>query len=106
MQIREIIIIIQGALRESLARRLFYELISGINHLHINHIVHRDIKCENLLITLDGTVKIADFGFARQLERGQCLSDTYCGSTAYTAPEILAATVSRYMNLFFIKTHL
>jgi len=83
---------LKGALRESLARRLFYELISGINHLHLNLIVHRDIKCENLLITLDGTVKIADFGFARQMERGHCLSDTYCGSTAYTAPEILAAT--------------
>jgi len=83
---------LKGALRETLARRLFFELISGINHLHVNYIVHRDIKCENLLISLDGTLKIADFGFARQLDRNQCLSQTYCGSTAYTAPEILEAT--------------
>jgi len=82
---------LKGALRESLARRLFYELISGINHLHTNNIVHRDIKCENLLIALDGTLKIADFGFAKILDRKNNLSDTYCGSTAYTAPEILAA---------------
>lgn len=81
---------LKGALRESLARRLFYEMISGINHLHQNDIVHRDIKCENMLISLDGTLKVADFGFARKIEKTS-LSDTYCGSTAYTAPEVLEA---------------
>ena len=48
---------LKGGLRETLARRIFYELISGINHLHQNGLVHRDIKCENLLISTDGTVK-------------------------------------------------
>ena len=47
---------LKGGLRETLSRRIFYELISGINHLHINGIVHRDIKCENLLISADGRV--------------------------------------------------
>jgi len=81
---------LKGPLRETLARRLFYELISGINHLHVNNIVHRDIKCENLLISLDGSLKVADFGFARQIDK-HSLSETYCGSTAYTAPEVLEA---------------
>ena len=63
---------------------------SGINHLHVNNIVHRDIKCENLLISLDGSLKVADFGFARQIDK-HSLSETYCGSTAYTAPEVLEA---------------
>ena len=48
---------LKGGLRETLARRIFYELISGINHLHQNGLVHRDIKCENMLISADGTVK-------------------------------------------------
>jgi len=81
---------LKGPLRETLAKRLFYELISGINHLHVNNIVHRDIKCENLLISLDGSLKVADFGFARQIDK-YTLSETYCGSTAYTAPEVLEA---------------
>lgn len=81
---------LKGGLRETLARRIFYELISGINHLHQNGLVHRDIKCENMLISNDGTIKVADFGFARKLSDSE-LSTTYCGSTAYTAPEVLAA---------------
>ena len=56
----------------------------------MNNIVHRDIKCENLLISLDGSLKVADFGFARQIDK-YTLSETYCGSTAYTAPEVLEA---------------
>ena len=78
----------KGALRETLARRLFFELITGINHLHQNDIVHRDIKCENLLIDQNGTLKVADFGFARTMA-DEALSSTYCGSTVYTAPEVL-----------------
>merc|ERR1711915_184689 len=81
---------LKGALRESLARRLFHELACGIQFMHDNELVHRDIKCENLLITIDGTLKVADFGFARKFTNDD-LSKTYCGSTAYTAPEVLRA---------------
>jgi len=82
---------LKGALRESLCRRLFYELASGIDYMHRNKLVHRDIKCENLLITTDGTLKVVDFGFARRFSSDDDLSSTYCGSTAYTAPEVLRA---------------
>ena len=58
--------------------------------MHENKLVHRDIKCENVLISESGTLKVADFGFARAFEEGQ-LSSTFCGSTAYTAPEVLMA---------------
>ena len=76
-------------MRESLARRLFLELITGINYLHDNDIVHRDIKCENLLIDCNGILKVADFGFARTITEPD-LSSTFCGSTVYTAPEVLS----------------
>jgi len=59
--------------------------------MHKNELVHRDIKCENLLITTEGTLKVADFGFARHFT-DEDLSQTFCGSTAYTAPEVLKAS--------------
>jgi len=81
---------LKGALRESLVRRLFFDLASGVHYMHsINH-VHRDIKCENCLIGYDGLLKLGDFGFARSLADDE-LSRTYCGSTVYAAPEILTA---------------
>ena len=69
--------------------------------MHDHQLVHRDIKCENLLITLEGVLKVADFGFARTFHEGD-LSQTYCGSTAYTAPEVLRANDS--YNAFLSDT--
>jgi len=64
----------------------------GLQYLHEMEIAHRDIKCENVLLTSNYNVKLADFGFARYVidSRGKrVLSDTYCGSMSYAAPEIL-----------------
>ena len=48
------------------------------------------ISSENCLIGYDGVLKLGDFGFARSVERER-LSQTYCGSTLYAAPEVLTA---------------
>lgn len=64
----------------------------GLQYLHEMEIAHRDIKCENVLLTSNYNVKLADFGFARCMidsHGKRVLSDTYCGSLSYVAPEIL-----------------
>lgn len=57
--------------------------------LTIIHVFYyRDLKCENLLLDVNNTIKISDFGFARRFELGE-MCRTFCGSAAYAAPEIL-----------------
>ena len=74
-------------LSEQTARNLFKDLVSGMSKCHSMNIVHRDLKCENLLLDSQFRLKISDFGFARRHE-GKLL-ETYCGSYAYAAPEVI-----------------
>ncbi|XP_014665634.1 PREDICTED: testis-specific serine/threonine-protein kinase 4-like [Priapulus caudatus] len=72
----------------------FHQLIDGLVYLHSKGIVHRDLKCENLLLDKRNTLKITDYGFARydvksSADVATVLSETYCGSYAYAPPEIL-----------------
>eukprot|EP00004_Rigifila_ramosa_P017011 TRINITY_DN4094_c0_g1_i1.p1 TRINITY_DN4094_c0_g1~~TRINITY_DN4094_c0_g1_i1.p1 ORF type:complete len:966 (+),score=170.46 TRINITY_DN4094_c0_g1_i1:125-2899(+) len=64
------------------------DTIYGIAHLHSRNIIHRDIKSKNLLLTLDGHVKICDFGFARIAETEMRLM-SMCGTDSFMAPEII-----------------
>ncbi|XP_022912583.1 testis-specific serine/threonine-protein kinase 3-like [Onthophagus taurus] len=82
----------KGAISEAQARVWLRQLALGIQYLHEMDVAHRDLKCENALITSNYNVKIADFGFARYVVDGsgkKITSDTYCGSLSYAAPEIL-----------------
>merc|ERR1719187_491209 len=89
---------LKGPIRETLVRRLFHDLASGLEYMHSLNIVHRDIKCENCFISFNGVLKLGDFGFARTMD-GDELSRTFCGSTVYAAPEILAS--SEDYNAFY-----
>ena len=74
-------------LSEHMARMFFTDLVNGMEECHKLGVVHRDLKCENLLLDSQLRIKIADFGFARK-QTGQNL-ETYCGSFAYAAPEVI-----------------
>ncbi len=77
-------------LKERDASKLFAQLISGVHYLHQKHIVHRDLKLENLLLDKHRNVIITDFGFANRFEHRQDdLMATSCGSPCYAAPELV-----------------
>ena len=75
-------------MKEKSALHYFYQILQGLNYLHTNNIIHRDIKPQNILIDSDNNCKIADFGFARY-DKNESLLNTICGSPLYMAPEII-----------------
>lgn len=82
----------KGAISEAQARVWIRQLALAVQYLHDMDIAHRDLKCENALITNNYNVKLADFGFARYTVDShgkKQTSETYCGSLSYAAPEIL-----------------
>lgn len=80
----------KGRLAEDEARSLFGQLCLAVDYLHSNNIVHRDLKLENVLLDEHCRVKLGDFGFTREFERGT-LMETFCGTTGYASPEMLLA---------------
>ena len=73
---------------ENLAKIIFKQLIKTLQYIHSNGIVHRDIKPDNILLDLDNTIKICDFGVSKIIPEGQLIRDS-CGTPAFVAPEIL-----------------
>ncbi|KAI8811424.1 kinase-like domain-containing protein [Cladochytrium replicatum] len=80
-------LVAHGRMKEKEARRHFRQIVSAVDYCHNMHIIHRDLKAENLLLDDEMNVKIADFGFSNQFNPGQRLN-TWCGSPPYAAPEL------------------
>jgi serine/threonine protein kinase len=76
-------------LRESEARRLFQQIICGIEFCHSHMVCHRDLKPENLLLDKNLQIKIADFGLSNRMWDGEFLK-TSCGSPNYASPEVVS----------------
>lgn len=76
---------------EPLARNLFRGICAGLAYLHDKNIIHRDLKCDNIVLNKYNTPIISDFGFVKEMKPYD-KSATFCGSIAYTAPEILQGT--------------
>jgi serine kinase len=84
-----------GSPDESHSRMWMRQLLLALKYLHSKKIAHRDIKCENILITKNLNAKLGDFGFSRywaDSKGNEIYSSTFCGSMSYTAPEILTGS--------------
>jgi serine/threonine protein kinase len=80
-------------LNEKVARRYFVQLVAAVEYLHSErHVVHRDIKCENILIDRFDNLRLIDFGLSRSFQHPTDTFTTQCGSPAYVAPEVFLNT--------------
>ncbi|KAK7926153.1 hypothetical protein WMY93_008463 [Mugilogobius chulae] len=78
-----------GQFSEDTVRVFAAELGCALGFLHDIGVIHRDVKMENILLTDNGHLRLADFGLSRRLERGG-RAFTICGTIQYMAPEVLS----------------
>ena len=76
----------KGCLENKEAIGIAIQVASGIAAAHSHHIVHRDIKPQNIIISREGKVKVADFGIAKAVS-AQTMNATAVGSVHYISPE-------------------
>ncbi len=63
------------------------QMVTGLQAAHNHHIIHRDIKPQNIIISKEGKVKVTDFGIARATTATKTISTSVMGSVHYTSPE-------------------
>jgi len=80
----------EGSFSEERARFYTAEIILGLEYLHNNGVVYRDLKPENLLLNHEGHVVITDFGLSKEgLFEAESTTKTFCGTPEYLAPEVI-----------------
>lgn len=79
----------QGRFNEKQAKFYFAEILLGLEYLHGQDIVYRDLKPENVLLDIDGHIKITDFGLSKEHMNKRQRTYSYCGSPEYMCPEML-----------------
>ncbi|KAG1697298.1 hypothetical protein DVH05_016582 [Phytophthora capsici] len=86
-----------NSIQEAKAREIFTQVAQGVDHLHRNRVVHRDLKCGNVFLFQSGRVVLGDFGTSKQLPPAsdsqvlgpEALTSIVVGSPLYMSPEML-----------------
>ncbi|GMH92460.1 hypothetical protein TrVE_jg6723 [Triparma verrucosa] len=80
-----------GCRNETVLRRIGLGVTRALSHLHKNKFLHRDVKPANVLLSVDGKVKLADFGISKNLNSTKELAQTFTGTFLYMSPERIAS---------------
>eukprot|EP01090_Pellita_catalonica_P021724 TRINITY_DN8205_c0_g1_i1.p1 TRINITY_DN8205_c0_g1~~TRINITY_DN8205_c0_g1_i1.p1 ORF type:complete len:339 (+),score=37.49 TRINITY_DN8205_c0_g1_i1:152-1168(+) len=78
-----------ASIPETVTSFVCQQVLLGLEYIHTKHRIHRDIKSDNILLGTDGTVKLADFGYAAQLTQEQSKRQTFVGTPNWMAPEVM-----------------
>ncbi|KAE8135777.1 hypothetical protein BDV38DRAFT_132883 [Aspergillus pseudotamarii] len=87
-----------GKFEESVVKSLTQQTLSGLAYLHDQGILHRDLKADNILLDLDGTCKISDFGISKKSDNiyGNDSTNSMQGSVFWMAPEVIQSQGQGY----------
>ena len=90
-------------LAEKVAFKIFYQMVDAVDHCHLNDIIHRDIKLENMLMDNpeEMNITLIDFGFSVERKETDPLLDDFPGSPAYAAPELMQVSIFFFSFVFF-----
>uniref|UniRef100_A0A2K6QVA0 non-specific serine/threonine protein kinase n=1 Tax=Rhinopithecus roxellana TaxID=61622 RepID=A0A2K6QVA0_RHIRO len=86
---------LERPLTESQIQVVCKQTLDALNYLHDNKIIHRDLKAGNILFTLDGDIKLADFGVSAKNTRTIQRRDSFIGTPYWMAPEVVMCETSK-----------
>ncbi|KAL6721045.1 mitogen-activated protein kinase kinase kinase [Lecanora helva] len=87
-----------GKFEENLVRSLTRQTLEGLAYLHREGVLHRDLKADNILLDVDGTCKISDFGISKKTDNiyGNDVTNSMQGSVFWMAPEVIRSQGQGY----------